>query len=149
MVRRKTYYIPTIDHNRYYAEHAREFGYSGSDVSGLNAFIKHNLAAAQRAFKAGVQFAMGSDAVFTMFGENARELEWFVQAGMTPAQAIQAGTVNGAKLLGMEDRIGRVAPGYYADLTAVEGNPLTDIRALTRNVRWVMKGGEVAVDLRR
>jgi imidazolonepropionase-like amidohydrolase len=149
MVRRKTFYVPTMDHNRYYAEHAREFGYSDEDVAGLNAFLERNLETAGRAFRSGVRFAMGSDAVFTMFGENARELEWFVRAGMSPAQAIAAATSSGAALLGKEDRLGRIAPGYYADLIAVEGDPLTDIRAITRGALWVMKGGSVVVDRRR
>jgi imidazolonepropionase-like amidohydrolase len=148
MVRRKTFYVPTIDHNRYYAEHAQEFGYSDSDVTNLNAFIKRNVATAQRAHRAGVRFAMGSDAVFTMFGENTRELEWFVRAGMTPAQAITTATANGAALLGMDDRLGRIARGYYADIIAVEGDPLTDIRAVTTGVKWVMKNGTVVVDKR-
>jgi imidazolonepropionase-like amidohydrolase len=148
IARRKTFYVPTIDHNRYYAEHAREFGYSEADVAGLNAFIERNLDTAGRAFKSGVRFAMGSDAVFTMFGENARELEWFVRAGMRPAQAIAAATAGGAELLGMEDRLGRIAPGYYADMIAVEGDPLTDIRAVTHGAVWVMKGGNVVVDKR-
>ncbi|MGH9722913.1 MAG: amidohydrolase family protein [Bryobacteraceae bacterium] len=149
MARRKTFYVPTIDHNRYYAEHAREFGYSDADVAALQAFIKRNVATAGRAHRAGVRFAMGSDAVFTMFGENARELEWLVQAGMTTAQAITTATANGAALLGVEDRSGRIAAGYDADLIAVAGDPLTDIRALTRAVRWVMKAGNVVVDKRR
>jgi len=127
----------------------REFGYSDADVTGLNAFIKRNQAAAERAHRAGVRIAMGSDAVFTMFGENARELEWFVRAGMSPAQAITAATSNGAALLGMEDRLGRIAPGYYADIIAVENDPLTDIRALTAGAIWVMKGGALVVDKRR
>jgi imidazolonepropionase-like amidohydrolase len=148
MVRRKTFYVPTIDHNRYYAEHAREFGYSEEDVAGLNAFIQRNLETAGRAFKSGVRFAMGSDAVFTMFGENARELEWFVRAGMNPAQAIGAATANGATLLGMVDRLGRIAPGYFADIIVVEGDPLTDIGAITHGALWVMKGGSVVVDKR-
>jgi imidazolonepropionase-like amidohydrolase len=149
MVRRKTFYVPTIDHNRYYAEHAGEFGYGEADVAGLNAFIQRNLETAVRAFKSGVRFAMGSDAVFTMFGENARELEWFVRAGMSPAQAIATATAGGAALLGLEDRLGRIAPGYYADIIAVEGDPLTDIRAVTHGALWVMKGGSVLVDKRR
>ena len=148
MIRRKTFYIPTIDHNRYYAEHAREFGYSDENVTALKEYMQRNLATAQRAFRAGVRFAMGSDAVFTMFGENARELEWFVRAGMTPAQAITAATGNGAALLGMEDRLGRISPGFFADIVAVEGDPLQDIRAVTTGVRWVMKGGNVVVDRR-
>jgi imidazolonepropionase-like amidohydrolase len=149
MVRRQPFYVPTIDHNRYYAEHAGEFGYSAADVDGLHAFIQRNLETAGRAFKSGVRFAMGSDAVFTMFGENARELEWFVRAGMSPAQAIAAGTGSGAALLGMEDRLGRIATGYYADMIAVEGDPLSDIRFVTHGALWVMKGGDVVVDKRR
>ena len=116
MVRRKTFYVPTIDHNRYYAEHAREFGYTEADVRGLKAFIEKNVATARRAFAAGVRFAMGSDAVFTMFGENAHELGFFVQAGMTPAQALAAATTNGAALLGREADLGALAPGYLADV---------------------------------
>ena len=64
---------------------------------------------------------------------------------MTPAQAIATATTGGAALLGMETKLGRVAPGYFADIIAVEGDPLADIRAVTRRVRWVMKGGTVAV----
>ena len=91
---------------------------------------------------------MGSDAVFTMFGQNTRELEWFVKAGMTPEQALATATTNGAALLGMEKSLGATAPDYFADIVAVEGDPLHDIEAVTRNVRWVMKGGKVVVDKR-
>lgn len=97
---------------------------------------------------AGVVIAMGSDAVMTMFGENTRELEWFVEAGFTPAEALQTATVNGARLLGQEDYLGRLAPGFAADIVAVDGQPLKDIQAVTRRVQWVMKGGEVVVDRR-
>jgi imidazolonepropionase-like amidohydrolase len=97
--------------------------------------------------KAKVTIAMGSDAVFTGFGENTRELEWFVKAGMTPAQALDAATKNGAALLGMEKELGAIAPGYYADIVAVEGDPLANIDAVVHGVRWVMKGGKVVVPL--
>jgi len=89
---------------------------------------------------------MGSDAIYTMFGQNTRELGWFVKAGMTPEQALRTATTNAAELLGREKELGAVAPGYYADLVAVEGNPLTDIDVVVRKVRWVMKGGAVAVN---
>ena len=115
----------------------------------LNDYIQRNLETARRAQKAGVRFAMGSDAVFTGFGQNTRELEWFVKAGMTPEQALATATTNGAALLGMEKSLGAVAPGYFADIVAVEGDPLQDIGVVVRNVRWVMKGGTVVVDRRR
>ena len=146
MTRRGTFYVPTVDHNRYYAENASIFGYDASVVAGLNAYRARNLETLRRAVKAKVKIAMGSDALFTMCGENTRELRWFVEAGMTPAQALATATVNGAALLGMEKELGAVAPGYYADIVAVEGDPLTDIDAVVSRVRWVMKEGKVVVD---
>jgi imidazolonepropionase-like amidohydrolase len=98
--------------------------------------------------KAGVKVGMGSDAVYSMFGQNTRELGWFVKAGMTPAQAIASATTIGAELLGMKDRLGRLAPGYAADVVAVEGNPVQKIDVLFTGVRWVMKDGAVVVDKR-
>ena len=148
MARRGTVYVPTIDHNRYYAESRREYGYTDAQAAALDAYRARNLETARRAFRAGVRIAMGSDAVFTMFGQNTRELGWFVQLGMTPAQALAAATTTGAALLGRERELGAVAPGYYADLVAVEGDPLADIGAVIRGVRWVMKGGVVVVDRR-
>jgi imidazolonepropionase-like amidohydrolase len=146
MVRRGTVYVPTIDHNRYYIAHRAEYGYTAADSSALDAYMKRNVATFRRALKAGVKIAMGSDAVFTGFGENTRELDRFVEGGMTPAQAIATATTTAAALLGEEKELGSVAPGYYADIIAVEGDPLTDIGALTQHVRWVMKGGRVVVD---
>jgi imidazolonepropionase-like amidohydrolase len=84
-----------------------------------------------------------------MFGQNARELGWFVQLGMTPAQALATATTNGAAILGMEKSLGAIAPGYFADIVAVEGNPLSDINVVLNNVKWVMKGGTVVVDKTR
>jgi imidazolonepropionase-like amidohydrolase len=91
---------------------------------------------------------MGSDAVFSMFGQNTRELGWFVKAGMTPEQALRTATRTGAGLLAAGDRLGRIAPGYLADLVAVDRNPLVRIDALFDGVRWVMKDGTVVVDKR-
>jgi imidazolonepropionase-like amidohydrolase len=148
MVRRGTFYVPTIDHNRYYAEYAKDFRYTPAQVAALDSFRVLNLETARRAFKAGVKFGMGSDAVFHMFGQNTRELGWYVKAGMTPAEALATATVNGAALLGLENKLGRIAPGYYADIVAVEGDPLRDIDVVLSKVRWVMKGGAVVVDRR-
>jgi len=84
-----------------------------------------------------------------MFGQNTRELGWFVKAGMTPEQALRTATTNAAELLGKSNELGAVAPGYYADLVAVEGDPLSDINVAIDHVRWVMKGGAVVVDRTR
>ena len=67
---------------------------------------------------------------------------------MTPAQALATATTIGAEMLGMEKTLGRIAPGYFADIVAVEGDPLADINVVMNGVRWVMKGGAVVVDKR-
>jgi imidazolonepropionase-like amidohydrolase len=91
---------------------------------------------------AGIQFAAGSDVGPFPHGTQAREFELMVKYGMTPLAAIQAGTLNGAKLLDWQGQIGALKPGYYADIIAVPGNPLKDISALTK-VAFVMKSGVV------
>ena len=145
--RTNVYYVPTIDHNRYYRDNADLLGFPDARPR-LDSFIVLNLETATRAPRKGVKFAMGSDAAYFMFGENTRELGWFVKAGMTPEQALATATANGAALLGMADELGRIAPGYFADIAAVEGDPLRDIDVVINNVRWVMKGGSVVVDKR-
>ena len=148
MARRGTVYVPTIDHNRYYIAHKEEFGYDQAVADRLNDYIKRNLETLKRAVRGRVTIAMGSDAVFTGFGENTRELEWFVKAGMSPGQALAAATSNGAALLGMSKDLGAVAAGRSADIVAIDGDPLRDIGAVINGVRWVMKGGAVVVDRR-
>jgi imidazolonepropionase-like amidohydrolase len=146
MVEHKIFYVPTIDHNRYYADNFQLLRYPPTAVDKLNDFVQKNLETARRAFAAGVRFAMGSDAVYTMFGENTRELAWLVKAGMTPEQALRTATASGAELLGMESHLGALQPGFLADVVAVEGNPLEDIDVAIYKVRWVMKAGQVVVD---
>lgn len=146
MAKHGTFYVPTIDHNRYYIDNGDKIGYAPGYKEKLQAFIPRNLETARKAFKAGVKFAMGSDAIYTMFGQNTRELGWFVKAGMTPEQALRTATTNAAELLGKEKELGAAAPGYFADLVAVEGDPLADISVVLNNVRWVMKSGEVVMD---
>jgi imidazolonepropionase-like amidohydrolase len=119
MVKRGTCYVPTIDNNRYYVDNYVAFGWTPAIADGLNDYIRRNFATAQKAFKAGVKFAMGSDALFTMCGQNTRELGWFVKLGMTPEQALATATTNAAALLGKEKELGALAPGYFADVVAV------------------------------
>lgn len=146
MVKRGTFYVPTIDHNRYYLDNWQKIGYANGFQEKTKAFIERNLETARKAHKAGVKFAMGSDAIYTMFGENTRELGWFVKAGMTPEQALRTATTNAAELLGKEKELGAVAPGYFADLVAVDGDPLADIDVAIYKVKWVMKAGAVVAD---
>ena len=146
MARQGTIYVPTVEHNRYYIAHRAEYGYDSAVVAGLNQYVAKNFATLQRAVKAHVKIAMGSDAVFTGFGENTRELAWFVKAGMSPAQALRTATGTGAEMLGMEASLGALAPGYYADIVAVEGDPLRDIQVVIEHVKWVMKAGQVEVN---
>jgi imidazolonepropionase-like amidohydrolase len=149
MVKRGTYYIPTIDHNQYYVENADNvFRFPAGTKERLQDYIRRNAETARKAFRAGVRLVMGSDAVYNGWGLNTRELDWFVKIGMTPAQALKTATTEPAAMLGMEKSLGAVAPGFFADIVAVEGDPLADITAITRreNVRWVMKGGRVVVD---
>jgi imidazolonepropionase-like amidohydrolase len=148
MVRRGTVWVPTIDHNRYYVDAKDEYGFAPETIPPLQAYIEKNLESTRRAFKAGVTIGMGSDAVYSMFGQNTRELGWFVKAGMTPAQALASATTIPAALLGHERDLGAIAPGYFADIVAVAGDPLADVNVLINGVRWVMKGGAVVVDRR-
>src|ERR1700682_2149689 len=149
MAKRGTFYVPTIDHNRYYIDNGDRIGYAPGYKERLQAFIPRNLETARKAFKAGVKFAMGSDAIYTMFGENTRGLGWVLKAGLPSEQALQTATPNPADPLAKPNELGAVAPGYFADLVALEGAPLSSIDVAIHNVRWVMKSGAVVVDRRQ
>lgn len=95
-----------------------------------------------RAFAAGVKVALGTDAAVYPHGLNAHEFETMVKLGLTPLQSLQAGTLNAADLLGWSGKVGTLEPGAWADIVAVDGDPLKDITTLQR-VKFVMKGGEV------
>jgi imidazolonepropionase-like amidohydrolase len=99
----------------------------------------------RKAAHAGVKIAFGTDAGVYPHGWNGKQFAKMVEWGLTPMQAIQAATVSAADLLGWTDRVGAVAPGLYADLVAVAGDPLKDITELER-VKFVMKGGVVVRD---
>jgi imidazolonepropionase-like amidohydrolase len=102
----------------------------------------------QRAARAGVKIAFGTDAGVYPHGLNARQFRFMVRYGLTPMQAIQSATTSAAELLGWSDRVGSVVPGRYADLVAVDGDPLADI-TLLEHVNFVMKGGVVYKDSRQ
>src|SRR4029077_4085341 len=130
----------------YYLENGSKIGYAPGFEPRTQAYIVRNVETARQAHRAGVKFAMGSDAIYTMYGQNTRELGWFVKAGLTPEEALKTATSNAAELLGKANELGALAPGYFADLVAVEGDPTEDIAAVIDKVKWVMKGGQVVVD---
>ena len=95
-----------------------------------------------KAVRAGVKMSFGTDAGVCPHGINARQFAFMVKYGMTPMQAIQSATSNAADLLGKSDLLGSLKPGKYADIIAVSGNPLDDVRIL-ENVKFVMKEGQI------
>jgi imidazolonepropionase-like amidohydrolase len=96
----------------------------------------------KKAMAAGVKIALGTDAAVYPHGLNGHELGVYVRMGMTTLQAIQSATLNGADLLGWSDKIGSIEPGKFADVIAVDGDPLKDVTTV-EHVKFVMKGGEV------
>jgi imidazolonepropionase-like amidohydrolase len=95
-----------------------------------------------RCLSAGVRIAFGTDAGIYPHGLNARQFACQVRCGQTPLGAIQSATIHAAELIRWDDRVGRIAPGYLADVIAVDGDPLQDIRLL-ENVAFVMKDGAI------
>jgi len=147
LVRKNIWYIPTINHNQHYFDRADDaYKFSPEAKRNLLNYIQRNFVTAQKAFRAGARLLVGSDAVYTAYGLNMQELRWFVKLGMSNEQALQSATVLPAEMLGMEKSLGALAPGYLADIVAVDGDPLADIEAVIGKVRWVMKAGTVVVD---
>jgi len=142
MAKQGTYLVPTLYHLDWYARHGAKLGYGEGYSDRLAALQKEQFASFKLAREAGVRIGCGSDAVYSMHGENAQEMVWLVRAGMAPIEALRAATSVNAALLGLEQEIGRIAPGYAADLVAVPGDPSSDIGAVLR-VAFVMKDGGV------
>lgn len=140
------YYVPTLSTvNGYKARlAANPAAYTGEVLKKIRWRIDITGKSLRAAHAAGVKIAFGTDAGVSKHGRNADEFELMVEHGMSPAEAIHAATVNGADLLGLANEIGRLAPGYAADLIAVDGDPLADVTTL-QQVRFVMKGGDVFV----
>ncbi|HSM88326.1 MAG TPA: amidohydrolase family protein [Candidatus Limnocylindrales bacterium] len=138
MAQKGIYYVPTIFVGEYVAQGRANAGAKvWLDMIRIHADTFH------RALKAGVKIAFGTDVGGFDWGvDPAVEFPLMVKYGMTPAQAIRAATVSAADLLGMQNDIGSIAQGKYADLVAVKGDPLADI-ALLQKIDFVMKGGQI------
>jgi len=148
MIEHHTALVPTMYLPNHYLAHRDRFPFDEPRWQALEDLRGRMMPNFRKALAAGVWCVMGSDAVAGLHGQNAKEIEWMVKAGMTPAQAIRAATLDAAKLIGWDDRVGSIEPGKFADFIAVQGDPLKDITELER-VKFVMKGGQVAIDLSR
>jgi imidazolonepropionase-like amidohydrolase len=138
MKERGIFAVPTFTISEYFAAHAA----TPSAAEFERRLLELHAAEFRKQLAAGVPVAMGSDVGPFPHGTQAREFILMVQYGMKPVDALRAGTLNAAKLLGWEGQIGELKAGYYADIVAVEGNPLEDIAALAK-AAFVMKNGVV------
>jgi imidazolonepropionase-like amidohydrolase len=143
MIEQGTWLVPTMMAAEFVSEKSREPGFFPEIVrpkaERIGPVMRSTFTAA---YKAGVKIAFGTDSGVSPHGQNAREFQLMVEAGMTPAEAIQTATLNAATLLGVQDRLGTLEENKLADVIAVDGNPLEEIRAMQKVV-FVMKEGEV------
>ena len=137
---RGAYLVPTISAGKWVEANAKNYPPPiSTKAAGMGTLIEKAFA---RAYQQKVKVAFGSDAGVFPHGDNAKEFVYMVDAGMPPLEAILAATRNAADLLGASSRLGSIQPGRYADLVAVKGDPLSDIKLLTQ-VSFVMKEGRV------
>jgi imidazolonepropionase-like amidohydrolase len=136
--------VPNPYTNAYMIERGRAGGYQDYQLEKSRQIYTLKMESLRRAVRAGLQVAYGTDAGVQVHGVNARQMALYVEAGMTPLQAIQSATVVAARLLRREGRLGCLSAGCEGDLVAVAGNPLQDVRTLERPL-FVMKAGAVAL----
>ncbi|MGI8770666.1 MAG: amidohydrolase family protein [Acidobacteriaceae bacterium] len=143
MKKHGTYFVPTAYLIDWMQQNGHLPPFYAQKMHDVSAVEKVN---AKHAIAAGVKVALGTDAAVYPHGLNAHELDVYVnQFGMTPVAALQTATINAADLMGWTDRVGAIEPGKWADVIAVEGDPLQDVRLL-EHVQFVMKGGQVYKD---
>jgi imidazolonepropionase-like amidohydrolase len=139
MVQKGTWLVPTIDVELRTLEMGPQFGVEPVMMGKEAQVVKLKRAGFEKALQHHVKIAFGTDDDPDYLG---REFEALIAWGMRPAEALQAATVNASQLLGLNDQIGSLEPGKFADVVAVSGDPLSDIKAIN-NVVFVMKGGEI------
>lgn len=143
MIKNGTYYVPTITAGKSVADSAKIPGYFPPFVRAKALETGPKIQATfTKAYKAGVKIAFGTDAGVFMHGKNYKEFEYMVEGGMPPMVAIQSATVAAADLLGLGDKLGSIEKGKLADIIAVAGDPLQDIKVM-KDVRFVMKEGVI------
>jgi imidazolonepropionase-like amidohydrolase len=146
MKKNGTYLVPTLYLMDWFYENAERIGTPAELIAKGHEVMPAARKNVARAFAAGVKVGFGTDAAVYPHGLNAHEFAVMVKLGLTPLQAIQSATINDADLLGWSDKVGTLEPGKFADIVAVDGDPLADVTTLER-VKFVMKGGEVVKNL--
>jgi len=138
-----TYLVPTIIAGKSVSDSAKVPGYFPPVIARkaveVGTQIQDNFG---KSYKAGVKIAFGTDAGVYPHGKNYMEFQYMVEAGMPPMEAIKAATVNAADLLGITDQTGSIVKGKFADIVAVDGDPLVDIKTM-KNMAFVMKEGKI------
>ena len=142
MKKNGTYLVPTLYLADWFLANAEQLHVPAEYIAKGRAAMSAARKNVGHAFSSGVKVGFGTDAAVYPHGLNAHEFAVMVKLGLTPLQAIQSATVNDADLLGWSDKIGTIEPGKWADLIAVDGDPLQDVTMLER-VKFVMKGGDV------
>jgi imidazolonepropionase-like amidohydrolase len=137
-----TYLVPTVYLEGWVLENLHTLGWTPNTMEKAKLVIPIAHTNLSHALKSGLKVALGTDAGVYPHGMNGHEFGKMVEMGLTPLQAIQAGTVNAADLLGWAEKVGTIEPGKWADIVAVDGDPLRDVTAL-EHVKFVMKGGKV------
>ncbi len=140
-----TYLVFDVYNDDYILQEGAKAGMLAESVEKERALGKLQRQNFRHAFLAGAKMAFGTDGGVYPHGDNAKQFAVMVEYGMKPMEAIRAATANAADLMGWGDKVGGIEAGKWADVIAVEGDPLQDVKALER-VRFVMKGGEVARD---
>jgi imidazolonepropionase-like amidohydrolase len=142
MKKNGTYLVPTLYLADWFLENAERNHVPDFYLAKAKAVMPMARKNIAHAFASGVKVAFGTDAAVYPHGLNAHEFAVMVKLGLTPLQAIQSATINAADLLGWPGKVGTLEPGAWADIVAVDGDPLKDVTTLER-VKFVMKGGEV------
>ena len=137
-----TYLVADVWNGDWIAQQGRAQGWSADVLRKNDETTDAQRQGFAKSVEAGVKIAYGTDSGVYPHGMSAKQLAYMVKFGMTPMQAVQSATVVAAELMGWQDRVGAIEPGRFADLIAVEGDPLEDLDRFT-DVAFVMKGGEV------
>jgi imidazolonepropionase-like amidohydrolase len=145
MKEHKTFLVPTSYPLFWFEEHAAQMHFPPWVTEKAAIIIPAAKQNMTKAFHSGVRVALGTDAGVYPHGENGGEFWSMVTLGLTPVQALQAGTINAAELMGWSERVGSISKGKLADMVAVRGDPLADVRLL-QHVQFVMKDGLVYKD---